>query len=86
MWLRNLNIWYFLRKGKVQGKRLDVAVDGEKRGIAAFLGIPYAQVPQRFAAPDEVLSWEPAIKQATEYGPSCYHQDDVYFPGFRGSI
>lgn len=38
--------------------------------VNAFLGIPYADPPQRFAVPSPPEPWtEP--RNATDYGPSC---------------
>lgn len=44
-----------------------------KKGISAFLGIPYAKPPVgdlRFAAPQEIGKWE-STKKTIEFGPSC---------------
>lgn len=36
----------------------------------AFLGVPYATVPERFAMPEEVEPWE-GVRDAQAYGPVC---------------
>lgn len=58
-------------------------MEGRERSINSFLGIPYGRVPRRFSAPVEVSPW-PNLYKTQEQGPSCFHQDDTTFPGFRG--
>lgn len=65
--------------GKVQGKLLPV-LDGEVR---AFLGIPYAKPPVgklRFRPPQPAEPWQ-GVKDATNYGHSCFQLPDQKFPG-----
>uniref|UniRef100_A0A4W6E800 Carboxylic ester hydrolase n=2 Tax=Lates calcarifer TaxID=8187 RepID=A0A4W6E800_LATCA len=70
--------------GKVQGKTVSV-LDGEVR---AFLGIPFGKPPVgelRFRAPEPAEAWE-GVKDATEFGNSCYQMKDVIYPGFKGAV
>lgn len=67
------------KSGQVQGKLLPV-LDGEVR---AFLGIPYAKPPVenlRFRPPQPADPWQ-GVKNATNYGNSCFQLPDTQFPG-----
>lgn len=67
------------RHGQVQGKLLPV-LGGDVR---AFLGIPYGKPPQgnlRFRAPEPVEEWQ-GVKDATNYGNTCFQLPDTAFPG-----
>uniref|UniRef100_H3DBR5 Carboxylic ester hydrolase n=1 Tax=Tetraodon nigroviridis TaxID=99883 RepID=H3DBR5_TETNG len=71
------------KSGKVRGKMLPV-LGGEVR---AFLGIPYAKPPVgnlRFRPPQPADPWQ-GVKDATNYGNSCFQLPDTKFPGFRGA-
>nr|CAB3219683.1 acetylcholinesterase precursor [Phallusia mammillata] len=75
--------------GSVQGKfmSVDLGASGQ-REVSVFLGIPFGRPPVgelRFASPQPALSWDPDIRKAVEFGPTCIHDDDTYFPGFRGA-
>ncbi|XP_078493316.1 acetylcholinesterase [Ciona intestinalis] len=72
--------------GSVRGKHVESPPRHQR--IAAFLGIPFASPPLgelRFAAPQPPLSWEPDVRQTTEFGNSCVQIDDEVFGNFRGS-
>ncbi|CAF95208.1 unnamed protein product, partial [Tetraodon nigroviridis] len=69
------------KSGQVQGKLLPV-LDGEVR---AFLGIPYAKPPVenlRFRPPQPADPWQ-GVKDATNYGNSCFQLRDTTFPDFQ---
>uniref|UniRef100_A0A3Q3WB44 Carboxylic ester hydrolase n=1 Tax=Mola mola TaxID=94237 RepID=A0A3Q3WB44_MOLML len=71
------------KDGQVQGKFLPV-VNGSVR---AFLGIPFAKPPMgnlRFRVPEPVQPWQ-GVKDATNYGNTCFQLVDTTFPGFSGA-
>lgn len=72
------------KSGQVQGKLLPV-LNGEVR---AFLGIPYAKPPVenlRFRPPQPADPWK-GVKNATNYGNSCFQLPDTQFPGGLSSM
>ncbi|XP_028664754.2 carboxylesterase 5A-like [Erpetoichthys calabaricus] len=56
------------RSGMVKGKLIQVKESTS--GVFAFLGVPYASPPVRFASPQPPTSWT-EIRNATTYPPLC---------------
>lgn len=59
-----------------QGQLLGI-MDGE---VYAFLGVPYAYVPERFALPEDPQPWE-GIRAAQAFGPVCPIPDQTSVGG-----
>ncbi|KAM8921421.1 cholinesterase-like [Pelodytes ibericus] len=71
------------KQGKVRGIQLSML----SGSVTAFLGIPYAEPPigtLRFKKPVPRKPWT-EIRQATEFGKSCYQNKDEQYYEFPGT-
>ena len=51
----------------------------EENGALAWKGIPYAQPPVRFSAPQPVEKWS-GVRDGTRFGPSCPQENEKRAP------
>lgn len=58
-----------LPEGQLQGKI--------ENGAQAFLGVPYAEPPQRFSAPQDTQPWA-GVRQATSFSEICAQQPSFF--------
>jgi len=74
-----------LRFGRIRGRYTTLKVNEEQTRVAEYLGIPYAQTPQRFEDTKPWVDTWTGVKDASQFGPSCYHDDDNVYGSFGGA-
>lgn len=74
-----------LRFGRIRGRYTTLKVNEENRRISEWLGIPYAQTPARFEDTKPWVENWPGVRDASQFGLSCYHDDDNTYGGFGGA-
>lgn len=75
MWAKNISLDNLQENYRFQAG--ETVIDGfiSKQGVANFLGIPFARVPQRFRAAQQT-NLQPGTIDASQYGPRCPQGDD----------
>ncbi|KAL4875676.1 putative carboxylesterase hlo [Aspergillus karnatakaensis] len=70
--------------GAIVGTTTEVAVPSATVTVNKYLGIPYAEEPQRFELPVHIAPWTEPL-DASHYGPACYEQisksTEIYYEG-----
>ncbi|KAL4794267.1 Alpha/Beta hydrolase protein [Aspergillus venezuelensis] len=59
--------------GAIVGTTTQVAVPSATVTVNKYLGIPFAEKPERFRLPEPVSPWSDFF-DASQYGPACYQQ------------
>jgi cholinesterase len=73
-----------INSGAIVGTTTKVAVPSATVTVNKYLGIPYAEEPERFRLPNPVGPWTEFF-DASDFGPACYQQISnstaIYYEG-----